>query len=44
MAFRRELNDIGIPNTVRLGRGADIQAGCGQLRSRHGKTDSSTVL
>jgi len=35
MAFRRELNDTGIPNTVRLGRGADIQAGCGQLRSRH---------
>jgi 23S rRNA (adenine2503-C2)-methyltransferase len=34
MAFRRELNDTGIPNTVRLGRGADIQAGCGQLRSR----------
>ena len=35
MAFRRELNDTGIPNTVRLGRGADIQAGCGQLRSRN---------
>jgi len=34
MAFRRELNGTGIPNTVRLGRGIDIQAGCGQLRSR----------
>jgi 23S rRNA (adenine2503-C2)-methyltransferase len=34
MAFRRELNEAGIPNTVRLGRGMDIQAGCGQLRSR----------
>ncbi len=34
MAFRRELNEAGIPNTVRLGRGIDIQAGCGQLRSR----------
>jgi 23S rRNA (adenine2503-C2)-methyltransferase len=34
MAFRRELNNTGIPNTVRLGRGAAIQAGCGQLRSR----------
>lgn len=34
MAFRRELNAIGIPNTVRLGRGIDIQAGCGQLRSK----------
>lgn len=37
MAFRRELNRIGIPNTVRLGRGVDIQAGCGQLRSRQDK-------
>ena len=46
MAFRRELNGIGIPNTVRLGRGADIQAGCGQLCSRRknieaGQTASS---
>ena len=35
MDFRRELNSLGIANTVRLGRGVDIQAGCGQLRSRH---------
>lgn len=35
MDFRRELNGLGIANTVRLGRGVDIQAGCGQLRSRH---------
>jgi 23S rRNA (adenine2503-C2)-methyltransferase len=34
-AFRRELNRWGIANTVRLARGTDIQAGCGQLRSRH---------
>jgi 23S rRNA (adenine2503-C2)-methyltransferase len=34
MAFRRELNHLGIANTLRLGRGVDIQAGCGQLRSR----------
>ena len=34
MAFRQELNQYGIASTVRLGRGADIQAGCGQLRSR----------
>lgn len=34
MAFRRELNRMGIANTVRLARGLDIQAGCGQLRSR----------
>ncbi len=35
LAFRRELNRMGIANTVRLARGIDIQAGCGQLRSRH---------
>jgi 23S rRNA (adenine2503-C2)-methyltransferase len=34
LAFRRTLNRTGIPNTVRLGRGMDIRAGCGQLRSR----------
>lgn len=38
-AFRRELNRMGIANTVRLGRGIDIQAGCGQLRLRQRKTD-----
>ncbi len=36
MAFRRELNRMGIMNTIRLGRGIDIEAGCGQLRFRHG--------
>ena len=35
LAFRRELNRMGIANTVRLARGIDIQAGCGQLRSRY---------
>jgi len=35
LAFRRELNRMGIANTVRLSRGIDIQAGCGQLRSRY---------
>jgi 23S rRNA (adenine2503-C2)-methyltransferase len=35
LAFRRELNRMGVANTVRLARGMDIQAGCGQLRSRH---------
>ena len=34
LAFRGELNRVGIANTVRLARGLDIQAGCGQLRSR----------
>jgi 23S rRNA (adenine2503-C2)-methyltransferase len=34
LAFRRALNRVGVPNTARLERGVDIQAGCGQLRSR----------
>jgi 23S rRNA (adenine2503-C2)-methyltransferase len=31
-AFAEVLRQAGIPVTVRLGRGIDIQAGCGQLR------------
>jgi 23S rRNA (adenine2503-C2)-methyltransferase len=34
LAFQGELEHRGIPTTSRLGRGIDIQAGCGQLRSR----------
>ncbi len=34
-AFVRRLEAAGIPVTVRLGRGVEIQAGCGQLRSRN---------
>ena len=34
-AFQRVLTDQGLPTTVRLRRGIDIQAGCGQLRQRH---------
>ncbi len=33
-AFRAVLEAAGIPNTLRLRRGIDIQAGCGQLRQR----------
>ncbi len=33
-AFQKELTDGGISNTLRQSRGADIEAGCGQLRSR----------
>jgi 23S rRNA (adenine2503-C2)-methyltransferase len=33
--FASRLETAGIPVTVRLGRGAEIQAGCGQLRSRN---------
>ncbi len=35
-AFRDELEAAGIPVTVRLRRGIDIEAGCGQLRQRNG--------
>ncbi len=34
-AFRRELLKRGVDVTVRRSRGVRIQAGCGQLRSRH---------
>ncbi len=30
-AFKAELERMGIPCTVRIRRGIDIQAGCGQL-------------
>ena len=32
--FQRELETFGISSTVRVRRGIDIQAGCGQLRDR----------
>jgi len=32
-AFRDELTRLGVSHTLRRSRGADIQAGCGQLRS-----------
>lgn len=34
-AFRDELARAGIPTTVRMRRGTDIEAGCGQLRRRY---------
>jgi 23S rRNA (adenine2503-C2)-methyltransferase len=34
-AFRQQLETAGIPTTVRMRRGIDIEAGCGQLRQRH---------
>jgi len=33
--FRQQLDAAGIPATVRMRRGVEIQAGCGQLRQRH---------
>lgn len=34
LAFQTALTAAGIPTTLRLGRGSDIEAACGQLRSR----------
>lgn len=39
-AFRAILDRAHIPNTLRLRRGIDIQAGCGQLRQRRSFTAS----
>ena len=33
-AFQRELRRFGVPSTVRIEKGIDIDAGCGQLRAR----------
>jgi adenine C2-methylase RlmN of 23S rRNA A2503 and tRNA A37 len=33
-AFQKQLTEGGVSNTLRQSRGADIEAGCGQLRSR----------
>jgi 23S rRNA (adenine2503-C2)-methyltransferase len=34
-AFQKQLFAAGVFNTIRVSRGTDIEAGCGQLRSRH---------
>lgn len=34
-AFQNELVNYGVSSSVRVRRGIDIQAGCGQLRDRH---------
>jgi 23S rRNA (adenine2503-C2)-methyltransferase len=34
LAFQRWLTESGISNTLRMSKGVDIEAGCGQLRSR----------
>ena len=36
-AFREELEKLGIPCTIRMRRGIDIQAGCGQLATANQK-------
>jgi 23S rRNA (adenine2503-C2)-methyltransferase len=34
LAFQKILKDRGVSSTVRVSKGVDIEAGCGQLRSR----------
>ena len=34
LAFQKMLKDSGVSSTVRVSKGVDIEAGCGQLRSR----------
>jgi 23S rRNA (adenine2503-C2)-methyltransferase len=41
LAFQAELENRGIPCTIRLRRGLDIQAGCGQLATQVKNTRSS---
>ncbi|NIV34615.1 MAG: 23S rRNA (adenine(2503)-C2)-methyltransferase, partial [Anaerolineae bacterium] len=41
-AFAAELERYHIPHTVRVRRGVDIQAGCGQLRQRNQSSSRST--
>jgi 23S rRNA (adenine2503-C2)-methyltransferase len=38
--FKKQLTVLGITSTVRVSRGTDIEAGCGQLKSRWTKIDS----
>jgi 23S rRNA (adenine2503-C2)-methyltransferase len=42
-AFRDRLEAAGIPTTVRLRRGIDIAAGCGQLHNAHSRGEVSLM-
>jgi 23S rRNA (adenine2503-C2)-methyltransferase len=42
-AFRATLEKAGIPCTIRIRRGIDIQAGCGQLASRAAQPTTSAA-
>lgn len=42
-AFKAELENAGIPCTIRMRRGIDIQAGCGQLATRAANHSSKPV-
>ncbi len=43
-AFRDRLKAAGIPTTVRLRRGIDIAAGCGQLHNAHSQQRQSSAI
>lgn len=43
-AFKAELERNGVPCTIRIRRGIDIQAGCGQLATQASKDKNSSVL
>jgi 23S rRNA (adenine2503-C2)-methyltransferase len=42
--FSSELDEFGIPCTIRLRRGMDIQAGCGQLAGKHQNSPSASTI
>jgi 23S rRNA (adenine2503-C2)-methyltransferase len=42
-AFAERLRQGGVGATVRRNRGTDIDAACGQLRTRHGRPESSRL-
>ena len=47
--FQEILGEYGVSSTVRVRRGIDIQAGCGQLRDRviadaHGSSDRGVAV
>ncbi len=43
LAMARELHERGILTKLRRSAGQDVQAGCGQLRARHERTDRRRV-
>jgi len=43
-AFSATLEEHGIPVTIRLRRGVEIQAGCGQLASAEKTNDNNKYL
>jgi len=42
-AFQAELDRFGIPNSLRVEKGRDIQAACGQLKVEHSQGKAKLV-